>query len=356
MSTSRVTFTSLAVDPQNPNILYGTEDNGPLLLSVDHGSTWTPFYASGLRVAAPAPGRIYLLDSVQSDACPAPAFGFTRSLDGGQTWQHTFIACDDQGPDPDEQIFVNPSNPDQVFLSVSGQSHQTWISQDGGLTWDELLINGQVMGIDDMAFDPASGGRIFLANASIWWSADNGQTWNACGGGPGNSPFQLQTTHGNLLVTTFRYLGSQISASDVFRSDDQCASWWKSTTALPAHVNELLADPRSPGRLLAGTAGYGVFQSNNNGATWQESNPGLSSYAVISSLAVSASDPQVILAGGAWPRPGVYRSTDDGSTWNAQVFDQAPTTLDRSPRPAESLDFHADWRLFFARRSPLDGY
>ena len=41
----------------------------------------------------------------------------------------------------------------------------------------------------------------------------------------------------------------------------------------------------------------------------------------------SASDPDVILAVGAWPRPAVYRSTDGGLSWSTQVRDVAAISL-----------------------------
>lgn len=320
----KLSINSLAVDPQDPNILYGAQSNGLLQRSIDGGATWWPFYSFGFRVAAPAPGRIYLLGATQSDGCIFASYEFARSLDGGQTWQYVPVTCDDESAD---QMFVNPSNPDQVFLSGHGKPSQTWESLDGGLTWQVLLFDGQNMGADDITYDPANTGRIFLAGQGVWGSSDHGATWTACGTLLENSPFHLQYAGGNLFLSSTDFASPQDVRSNFYRSDDQCASWWKSTTVLPANVSNLLVDPGIPGKLLVGTSGYGVFQSTNNGATWQETNTGLSSYAVISQMAVAPNNPRVILAGGLWPRPAVYLSTDGGTSWTGQVFDKEPLSI-----------------------------
>ena len=67
---------SMAVDAENPSILYATRqdisisEQEQLIRSLDGGATWQPFYDFGFQVAAPAPGRIYLLGWTAADGCP----------------------------------------------------------------------------------------------------------------------------------------------------------------------------------------------------------------------------------------------------------------------------------------------
>jgi photosystem II stability/assembly factor-like uncharacterized protein len=322
----RLPMYSLAVDAQDPNVLYST-DQDQLSRSLDGGTSWLPFYPFGYAVAAPSPGRIYLVGSTPSSNCPSGASSdFARSLDSGQTWQRIPVQC---GQLPNH-MFVNPSNPDQIFLSWNGYVPITYTSQDGGLTWQVLEINTTPLGIIDIVFDPAHPGRFYLITSeyALWTSEDNGTNWDACSKRSGSQsyPYLLQFSQGNLYM-----IDQAGDPSDhlyhVYRSQDQCASWWQSIGGLPSFVKTFLAISSIPEKLVAATQGYGIFLSSNGGSTWEESNTGLFSPVVVSQLAIAPSDPNVLLAGGSFPRPALYRSVDGGQNWSYQILDASAVSL-----------------------------
>jgi photosystem II stability/assembly factor-like uncharacterized protein len=318
---NKLALTSLAVDAENPNILYGTEYD-QLIRSLDGGSSWWPFYSFGFEVAAPSQGRIYVLGRATSSRClSGDSYEFARSLDSGLTWLQIPVACSGQNP---SRMFVNPNNPDQIFLSGNGYGTITYTSLDGGLTWRLLEINSIPFGIVDIVFDPAHPGRLFLAtrDSALWTSEDEGNTWSACGqrSETATYPYLLQFSQGNLYVIDQAWDSSD-HRWHIYRSQDQCASWWKSLDGLPSSAKVFLVNPDSPEKLVAATQGYGVFRSDNGGSTWQESNTGLISPSVVNQLALAPGNPSVILAGGSWPRPALYRSTDGGLNWSSQILE-----------------------------------
>jgi hypothetical protein len=131
------------------------------------------------------------------------------------------------------------------------------------------------------------------------------------------------------------YLGTD---GGVWKTTDGGQAWIPLTDNVRSMaIRALVLDPSNPDVVYAGTAfsneffcsdGKGILKSTDGGATWTHLpgplpyGPGLEAF--ISSLAVSPSDANVLLAVAQSASPtGLYRSADGGNTWN-QVL--APST------------------------------
>ena len=316
-------FTSLAVDPEDPDTLYATENN-QLWKSTDTGLNWSVLYLFGEKVLVPAPGRIYLTGTIINWDNPCPLIPqFVRSLDGGLTWERRSFSCGNMI----HQIFVAPGNPDKIFLSFVAQDVDTLYSLDGGTTWQPFLVNAGSFPIDNMAFDPQDPDRLFLVNHEMLTTDDNGESWIECGPIPEFYPLDLVTVSDRVYAIPRHNRSTTDPYLHFYQSEDHCVTWWKSIQGFPTIVNGMIGNANAPGKLLAATNGYGIFISTSGGAVWEESNAGLDSPAVISKLAIAPSDPNVILAGSGNPRPGVYRSADGGATWSPALIEIEPLSV-----------------------------
>jgi photosystem II stability/assembly factor-like uncharacterized protein len=134
---------------------------------------------------------------------------------------------------------------------------------------------------------------------------------------------------GTILVGTI--------GQSVMMSADDGATWTRASVRQGMHsdciVRALLSDPRRPETVYAGTD-MGLYRSDDGGAKWQLPDTPMKG-SMVWSLAVDPSDPRVMFAGTGTPsKPGVYRSTDAGKSWEhrpMEIAEECPNV--GIPRP-----------------------
>ena len=176
---------ALAVDPQNPSVVYMGIDGdagdgksgGGIFKSEDGGATWKQLPAqpgsrrmfNGLAVDPTNSKRLYW------GACGVGG-GLYRSDDGGATWPLAF--------EREHWIFNVAVNPEGV---VYCSGHNLWRSTDHGRTWQQVThfsdSNGQsIVGLE---IDPRDSKTMWLAltgwdataRGGIYKTSDGGATW-----------------------------------------------------------------------------------------------------------------------------------------------------------------------------------
>ncbi len=109
------------------------------------------------------------------------------------------------------------------------------------------------------------------------------------------------------------YAGSQIGG--VFESTDNGASWNAINTGMTgSSVFALAVDPITSSTLYAGTTDAGLFRSIDSGDNWTAINTGLTTPSVIA-IAIDSQTPTTIYAG--TNGGGVFKTLDGGDTWTA---------------------------------------
>lgn len=209
----------------------------------------------------------------------------------------------------------------------------------------------------DILYAKLGGG---LPPAGIYRSDDSGRIWQMVSSRPGWHVEALAVHPTNDRVLYAGTAGGPMATTDsLWRSDDGGRSWRKFNLNLPASpagvipaVTAMAVDPQQPEALYVGTAGQGVYRFDErrlgyellggvslynahvkglavgpDSRVYALTNEGLFALGGDSghkldalpetavSLAVAASDPQTIYAGG--PSGGAYRSSDGGQTWQS---------------------------------------
>jgi len=158
------------------------------------------------------------------------------------------------------------------------------------------------------------------ALAAIFASSLSAQVWRQAGP-PGGTVISLSADPNN---TNRLFLGT--SDGHVFTSSDEGGHWQMISrigTGQDDIITHIIVDPRDANRLYASSwtlysGGGGVYRSDDGGHTWNLI--GLP-HETVRALAQSSTNPDLLIAGSL---TGVYRSRDDGASWEKITPDNHP--------------------------------
>ena len=291
--------TAIAINPNNPNIIYIGTAWGGVWLSRDGGVTWTPIFDRAPSMGVGDPGAL-AIDPVNtnivyvgttsregsqfSGEATQPPAGLFKSTDGGASWIQLGAAYPPGPPSNASILFsqritivlVDPANTQTLYL---GSDFGLFVSRDGGFNWTKgTAPAGDVR---TLAFDATSpaGARVLYAGVSgvgVVRSTDGGQNWTTilngatpavaaalAGGGFGKvvvalappasppNPSGIQVIYATMVGT-----GTAPPNLGVFLSTDRGATWTAQTatglaglTGSPQGGYSFLmaVDPQSPG-------------------------------------------------------------------------------------------------------------
>lgn len=290
-----ITVGSIAVDPNNPDVVYvgtgepafnlDTYDGAGLFKSTDGGESWkvtglTGVFAFSRVLVHPRDGSIIYASAIHNNA------GFYRSADGGRTWQR--ILTDDI-----YDITINPVNPNELW--VGGGRAGVMRSQDGGLSFvpsgNGLVAGDSGVGRISVQVAPSSPSTLFALMCvhtygpnseehvtKICRTTNSGLTWQTVFlntpnflNNPGfpqgefNNTIAIRPDDPNVVVAGGVWL---------YRTTDGGASWSLIGFGVHPDYHALAFDPTDPNRLYAGNDG-GVYRSDQGGSSFLRKTTGL---------------------------------------------------------------------------------
>ncbi len=171
-----VSFTALAMDWFNPQIVYAGSSDGDVYRSEDGGSTWQRSYRidrtriSGI-VVDPRDSRLVF--------AATDGEGIAKTVDGGVTWEKLVKPFENfESARRVKQIVLDPQRKDVVY-TVS--RYGILRSVDAGANWEPLALPTPAGTVDikALAVHPKNANVLaYATDASIVWSQDAGKTWS----------------------------------------------------------------------------------------------------------------------------------------------------------------------------------
>lgn len=275
--------------------------------------------------------------------------GIAVTNDFGETWESTTgLASWEIG-----DINTRPTADGRIWTgSLSGPQSST-----DGINWElsrngmpEISQSAYSLAVESVLVDPVSEGRLlaFNGNQRNWaapgaivdgsWSGD-GSVWESVDGGNTWSQLGTVATGGNNRAAAFNNDGSQLYAAvanqGIFISTDGGATWTATAEGLPhANAYDVTTHPTDPltawvalgegpeadGTFIAG----GIWKTTDGGATWADSNDGLSIVSNATAgntgsfhqIVVAPTDPDRLYTSNVAPgQAAIYRSDDGGDSW-----------------------------------------
>lgn len=200
--TANGQVTAIAVNPNNPNIIYIGTAWGGIWHTRNGGSLWTPIFdrAPALGIGEPAGIAIDPVDtnilyagtsnrdgSQFSGESTQPPAGLFKSTDGGFSWVRLGLGYPSSAPSNANIFFnriinvviVDPANHLTIYL---GCNAGVFFSHDGGLNWTQgAAPGGDVRSLQLDTTSPA-GARILYAGITgngVFQSKNGGATWTS---------------------------------------------------------------------------------------------------------------------------------------------------------------------------------
>lgn len=272
----------LAVDPEDPDVLYvGTDDAG-VLRSADGGRSWVVLPGVGHpRVTAlavsPVDGAVY--------AGTEPSSLFV-SRDGGGSWRE----LEGLKNLPSAPTWSFPPRPWTSHIRAIALSHEDPAlilagielggivrSPDGGETWQDQRPGAQP-DCHSLATHPASPGTVYeAAGGGFAESGDFGGTWAGADDGLGHryawglavDPADPGLIHVSAASGPGRAHGGGPSDATIYRRRDG-AAWEPVLERLDEFPYALAADPGTSGSLYAGLGDGEIVGKPGPGEDWRE--------------------------------------------------------------------------------------
>ena len=187
------------VNPDRPSEFYVGYASGGVWHTVNNGTTFTPILDNAATqnvgdIAVDWNNRTIWVGTGENNSSRSSyaGIGILKSTDNGKTWEHLGL----EDSHHIGRILINPNNPDEVVIGVTGHLYSPneergiYKTTDGGQTWNKTLFVDNMSGIIDVQHAPDNFDVMFAAS----WTRDR-KAWNFTGSG-NNSAIYKSTDGG----------------------------------------------------------------------------------------------------------------------------------------------------------------
>ncbi|HEY7499468.1 MAG TPA: hypothetical protein VH740_13205 [Vicinamibacterales bacterium] len=351
---------AIAVDENNPSVMYVGYATGGIWKTVNNGTTWTPIFdkypvaSIGDIALAPSNPEIVYVGTGEANNRQSSSFGagVYKSTDGGR--EFTYVGLKET--QSISKIVVHPKDPNIAYVAAIGHlfgpnpERGIFKTTDGGKTWTNVKFIDNDTGFIDMVMSPIDPNTLHAASYQR-----RRQPWGFNGGGPGSGIWRTNDAgktwtklSGNGLPTNpiIGRIGLAYSRSKPTIIYAQIEVGASGGTGAQVNDDGSLVQP-GQGR-GGGGGGFGggrgnqpppppdptksgVWRSDDGGKTWGFRGNNNNRPMYYSNIRVDPSNPEIVYTTGA----SAYRSLDGAKTF--QTFDQI------GPNGPSHSDHHALW-------------
>jgi photosystem II stability/assembly factor-like uncharacterized protein len=282
---------TLAVNSDNPSVIYAGDAQGHVFLSTNAAQSWSE-HTAGLPVPVSLQELVFNASAKKLYAVADQ--GIFVSSDTVSRWTSLFSSNSGLPADSYTSLDFDASKAGNLYVGTA--HHGVLASTDGGATWSGAS-KGLPVGaaINNVMFDADQHQLWAATSAGVYHSTDSGLSWNALNKGlpAGTIAYVVQTVSGTPKLV---YLGTN---RGFYSSQNAGASWSTSKENLAtASIHQILVDFRdnSNGTTLYIGTNTGVFRSDDGGQSWTSAGPGLPRSQSVSALAFGADNDSQLYA------------------------------------------------------------
>lgn len=286
---------TFAIQPGNSSIIYAGTDAG-LFKSTDGGINWS-FLATGVPTSNT--NTVVIDPSNSSVIYAATDTNIYKSTDGGASFslkgQNLFPTC----------LAIDPGVPTTLY---TGTALGLFKTTNGGDSWAEVFYGSnapQSPYVHQVVVDPVNSNNVYVGtDTDGLFKTASGNGWVHLGGSgplPGNNTISALALNPANPATIYAGILNQ---PNFVKSTDGGATWTAISVTYMVNgestfpdVGSIAIDPTTPTTIYVGSkVGYGVLKSVDGGATWNQSNSGLTRL-FINSVTLDPGNPAILFAG-----------------------------------------------------------
>lgn len=303
---------TIAVHPNDDDIIYAGFSGGGIFKTTDGGTTWNPIFddqpylaISDITFDPNDPNVIYAGTGDHNvSGYPFIGDGIYKSVNGGNSWVH--LGLTDQRIV--SKIIIDPTNSDIIYAACLGLPFERnndrglYKSIDGGNNWSQVLFVSDQSGIVDFLINPDNPQILYAAawdrirnntesivsgpNAKIFKSTNGGNNWTQLTSGlptgeQGRIGLAMSGTNPNVVFAM--YVGTNSQLEGIYKSTDSGQNWTEIPTNPGTGLNsnalggfgwyfgQIVIDPGNDNRIYL--LGVNLWFTSSSGVTWSTAAP-----------------------------------------------------------------------------------
>ncbi len=281
-------ITAIDVVDSNQKIMYVGAASGGVWKSENGGTRWDPVFdeqitqnIGALAIQHDEPDVVWV---GTGEGNPRNSMnlgmGIFKSTDGGETWDHLGL----EKTKTIHRIIVHPKDGDVVFVGAMGDpftpgpDRGLYKTEDGGMSWEQLLFTNDQSGVADMVMDPVNPDKMLVAlydhrrtpysfvsggsGSGLFMTFDGGENWTQLSEENGLPAGELGRIGLAIAPSNPKRIYAKVEAKKnaLYRSNDGGFNWElinkdpKYTNNRPFYFQELAVSSDDPDLL------YNIYQ------------------------------------------------------------------------------------------------